>query len=57
VMRRAGGRPHGLRIRALVTVLWRAGLRIAEALALHESDLEPRGARFWFEVAKVGGVA
>lgn len=41
VMRRAGDRPHGLRIRGLVVVLWRAGLRIAEALALNESDLEP----------------
>jgi site-specific recombinase XerD len=41
VMRRAGDRPHGLRIRGLIVVLWRAGLRIAEALALAESDLEP----------------
>jgi site-specific recombinase XerD len=41
VMRRAGNRPHGLRIRCLIVVLWRAGLRIAEALSLSESDLEP----------------
>lgn len=41
VMRRAGGGPHGLRMRGLIVVLWRAGLRIAEALALAESDLEP----------------
>jgi site-specific recombinase XerD len=41
VMRQAGGRPHGKRIRGLVTVLWRAGLRISEALALNEADLEP----------------
>ena len=41
MMRRAGERPHGLRIRALISVLWRSGLRIAEALALNESDLEP----------------
>jgi site-specific recombinase XerD len=40
-MRRAGERPHGLRIRGLIVVLWRAGLRISEALALNESDLEP----------------
>jgi site-specific recombinase XerD len=40
VMRKAGDRPHGLRLRGLVVVLWRAGLRIAEALALNESDLE-----------------
>ena len=41
VMRTAGDRPHGLRMRALIIVLWRAGLRIGEALALSESDLEP----------------
>jgi site-specific recombinase XerD len=31
--------PHGLRARALIVLLWRAGLRISEALALAESDL------------------
>jgi site-specific recombinase XerD len=41
VMRQAGQRPHGLRVRGLIVVLWRAGLRIAEALALAETDLEP----------------
>jgi site-specific recombinase XerD len=41
VMRRAGVRPHGQRLRALIVILWRAGLRISEALALAESDLEP----------------
>lgn len=41
VMRCAGDRPYGLRTRALVVVLWRAGLRISEALALAESDLDP----------------
>jgi hypothetical protein len=45
VMRQAGGGAHGDRLRGLIVVLWRAGLRIAEALDLHESDLEPgRGA-------------
>jgi len=39
VMRQAGGKPHGLRLRGLIVVLWRAGLRIAEAVALQESDL------------------
>ena len=35
----------GLRTRALIVVLWRAGLRISEALALAESDLDlDRGA-------------
>lgn len=41
VMRAAGDRPYGLRIRALIVLLWRAALRIGEALALSESDLEP----------------
>ncbi len=40
VMRQAGDRPHGLRLRGLTVVLWRAGLRIAEAVALQEADLE-----------------
>ena len=45
VMRRAGERPEGMRFRGLAVVLWRAGLRISEALALSEGDLEPgRGA-------------
>jgi site-specific recombinase XerD len=42
VMRAAGVGVHGDRIRALVVVLWRAGLRISEALALAETDLEPK---------------
>jgi site-specific recombinase XerD len=33
-MRAAGQSPEGLRVRALIIVLWRAGLRISEALAL-----------------------
>ena len=42
VMRAAGdGRP-GRRLRAPIVVLWRAGLRIQEALALTESDLDRR---------------
>ncbi len=42
VIRCAGARPEGLRMRALMIVLWRAGLRISEALALAESDLDRR---------------
>jgi site-specific recombinase XerD len=41
VMRCAGDSRHGLRTRALIVVLWRAGLRISEALSLTESDLDP----------------
>jgi site-specific recombinase XerD len=45
VMRAAGDDPDGLRLRGLIVVLWRAGLRISEALALVETDLDqPRGA-------------
>ena len=42
VMRRAGDGRAGDRMRALIAVLWRAGLRIQEALDLHEHDLDPR---------------
>jgi integrase len=45
VMRTVGDRPEAHRFRALIVVLWRAGLRISEALALQESDLDSgRGA-------------
>ena len=33
---------HGWRLRAMIVVLWRGGLRIHEALALAEHDLDPR---------------
>jgi site-specific recombinase XerD len=33
--------PTGVRNRALIVLLWRAGLRIAEALALRPKDLNP----------------
>jgi site-specific recombinase XerD len=42
VMRQAGNTPHGHRLNALVVVLWRAGLRIHEALSLNETDLDHR---------------
>lgn len=42
IMRQAGPSPHGDRLRGLIVVLWRAGLRIAEALALGEPDLDER---------------
>jgi integrase len=42
VMRRAGDTVHGRRLRGLIVVLWRAGLRICEALALTEADLDAR---------------
>ena len=45
VMRAAGDAPEGMRLRGVIIVLWRAGLRISEALALAETDLDrQRGA-------------
>jgi site-specific recombinase XerD len=41
-MRQAGHDRHGHRLSALIVVLWRAGLRIHEALSLIESDLDQR---------------
>jgi site-specific recombinase XerD len=40
-MPQAGDGLHGARMRALIVLLWRAGLRINEALRLTEHDLEP----------------
>jgi integrase len=42
VMRQAGHDRHGHRLTALIIVLWRAGLRIDEALSLTETDLDRR---------------
>ena len=42
VMRQAGRDRHGHRLSALIVVLWRAGLRITEALSLTETDLDRR---------------
>jgi len=45
VMRATGDGPDAVRLRGVIVVLWRAGLRISEALALNETDLDPdRGA-------------
>ena len=44
-MRAAGDGLDGGRLRGVIVVLWRAGLRISEALALNETELDPdRGA-------------
>jgi integrase len=46
VMRAAGDGPDGSRLRGVIVLLWRAGLRISEALALTETDLDrQRGGR------------
>ncbi|MGO9976286.1 MAG: tyrosine-type recombinase/integrase [Solirubrobacteraceae bacterium] len=40
VMRAAGADADGVRLRGVIVVLWRAGLRISEALTLSETDLD-----------------
>jgi integrase len=42
VMRKILTDRHGLRLRAMIVVLWRGGLRIQGALDLTESDLDAR---------------
>jgi integrase len=42
VMRQAGPGIHGARPRALIVVLWRAGLRISEALSLAYRNMSAR---------------
>jgi integrase len=42
VMHDAGDDRHGWRLCAVIIVLWRAGLRVQEALALAQNDLDPR---------------
>ena len=42
VLRHTADDRHGWRIRAMIVVLWRAGLRVQEALALAEHDLDQR---------------
>ena len=42
VLRQAGGDPDGWRLRAMIVMLWRGGLRVHEALALSERDLDPQ---------------
>jgi site-specific recombinase XerD len=37
--------PTSIRNKALIVVMWRAGLRISEALALHPKDLDPEAGR------------
>jgi site-specific recombinase XerD len=41
VMRATDDRPEGVRLRGIIVVRWRAGLRISEALELNETDLDP----------------
>lgn len=43
LLRHMGRGPCGHRNRALVVLMWRSGLRIAEALALYPKDVDPVG--------------
>ena len=54
VMRQTGDDRHGFRLRALIIVLWRGGLRIQEALALGERDLDPRRGSLLVRTGKGG---
>jgi site-specific recombinase XerD len=54
VMRQAGPGPSADRTRGLIAILWRAGLRISEALALSESDLDPKTGSVLVRLGKGG---
>jgi site-specific recombinase XerC len=54
VMRQACDPPHGARMRAFIVLLWRAGLRINEALTVTEHDLEPRAGSVLVRYGKGG---
>jgi hypothetical protein len=55
VMRLAAHDRHGWRLRAMIVVLWRAGLCVQEALALAEHDLDPQRGSVDVEVAEQHG--
>jgi integrase len=57
VMHAAGDDAEGVRLRGLIVVLWRAGLRINEALSLTETDLDRRPARSWSGAARTTAAA
>jgi hypothetical protein len=54
-MREAGDGVHGARMPALIVLLWRAGLRINEALTVTEHDLEPAPDRYSSAMARAAG--
>ena len=55
VMRIAGSGLSGVRVRGLIVVMWRARLRIQEALDLNERDLDPRAGALLVRRGKGGG--
>jgi site-specific recombinase XerD len=54
VMRNASDDRHGWRVRAMIVLLWRAGLRVQEALALTEHDLDERRGSILVRAGKGG---
>jgi site-specific recombinase XerC len=54
VMRRTADDRHGWRVRAMTVVPWRAGLRIQDALALAERDLDHRRGSILVRIGKGG---
>ena len=46
-MRHTGDNRDGCRVIAMIVVLWRAGLRVQEALTLAEQDLDERPTPRW----------
>ncbi len=54
VMRTAGNSGDGVRLRAAIMILWRAGLRTGEALDLAETDLDALRVRSWVRRGRVG---
>jgi len=54
VMRHTADDRHGWRLRSMIVVLWRAGLRIQEALALAEHDLDQRRGSILVRQGKCG---
>ena len=56
-MRTAGDAAHGRRLRGLIVIMWRAGLRIQEALALAEAISITAAARYSSDAARAGAAA
>jgi integrase len=57
IMRLARDAPYGNRLKGLIVVVWRAGLRINEALSLTETDLEQRRGSIWSGTARTMAAA
>ena len=54
MMRHARDNRHGFRLRAMIVMLWRGGLRVSEAIAFAEHDLDLRCALVLVRCGKGG---